>query len=102
MTAALVPHVEREFNRWAVFRGAVRPASAYLREGTLYDLRNIALLILRIIPFVRSGNRTASPRAIKNASIRIPRMTEQTQEAATGSIQDPGLMALVLVARFHG
>jgi len=29
-------------------------------------------------------------------------MTEQTQEAAAGSIQDPGLMALVLVARFHG
>src|SRR5471030_381019 len=29
-------------------------------------------------------------------------MTEQTQEAATGSIQDPCLMALVLVARFHG
>ena len=29
-------------------------------------------------------------------------MTEQTHEATSGSTQDPGLMALVLIARFHG
>ncbi|MFK4448383.1 subfamily B ATP-binding cassette protein HlyB/CyaB [Caballeronia udeis] len=29
-------------------------------------------------------------------------MTDQMQEPASGSIQDPGLMALVLIARFHG
>jgi hypothetical protein len=39
--------------------------------------------------------------AVNNALTLIARMTEQAQDT-TNSIQDPGLMALVLIGRFHG